>query len=60
MKRLKIIHKESIGHYGAPKIHFLLEQGGFSVSLKGVQRILKETGIQSIIIKKIRPAPSAS
>lgn len=58
LARLKIIHAESKGRYGAPKIHHLLTQEGFTVSLKRVQRIMKRAGIQSTIVKKYRPASS--
>lgn len=60
LERIKIIHAESKGRYGAPKIHEILKKEGFNVSLKRVQRIMKAEGIRSIITKKYRPASSAS
>src|SRR5205085_9736820 len=53
LARIKIIHAESKGRYGTPKIHYLLTQEDFKVSLKRVQRIMKDAGIQSTIVKKI-------
>jgi len=58
LQRIKIIHAESKGRYGAPKIHFLLRQEGYTPSLKRVQRIMAEAGIRSTITKKYCPARS--
>jgi|GraSoiStandDraft_59_1057299.scaffolds.fasta_scaffold163801_2 putative transposase len=58
LARIKIIHAESKGRYGAPKIHYLLTQEDFTVSLKRVQRIMKDAGIRSTIVKKYRPTSS--
>lgn len=60
LERIKIIHAESKGRYGAPKVHEVLKVEGFNVSLKRVQRLMKADGIRSIITKKYRPASSAS
>ncbi|HBZ09314.1 MAG TPA: IS3 family transposase [Bacillus bacterium] len=57
-KRIKEIHEESKGRYGAPKIHQYLCAEGYRVSLKRVQRLMKKEGIRSIVIKKYRPTPS--
>src|SRR5690625_3911143 len=52
------IHEASHKRYGAPKIHFLLRQAGYSVGLNRVQRLMREAGIRSINVKKFRPTPS--
>lgn len=52
------IHTESKQRYGAPKIHFILQQEGYSASLKRVQRLMSEAGIRSITQKKYRPCSS--
>ncbi|MCU9600882.1 IS3 family transposase [Pallidibacillus thermolactis] len=52
------IHEESKKRYGAPKIHKILVKQGHEISLNRVQRLMKEAGIQSIIVKKFRPTPS--
>jgi len=52
------IHKDSQQRYGAPKIHYLLQKAGYSVGINRVQRLMKEAGIRSIIVKKFRPTPS--
>lgn len=57
-QRIVEIHNESKKRYGAPKIHQVLLKQGHTISLKRVQRLMKEAGIQSIIIKKFRPTPS--
>ncbi|WP_425431906.1 IS3 family transposase [Gracilibacillus ureilyticus] len=58
LERIKVIHKESKGRYGAPKIHRELLKEGYSCSLKRVQRLMKQAGIQSNITKKFRPTPT--
>lgn len=55
---IKAIHTESNERYGAVKIHKCLQKKGFNVSIKRVQRIMKEEGIRSITVKKFRPTPS--
>lgn len=52
------IHEESKKRYGAPKIHEILVKQGHKISLNRVQCLMKDTGIQSIIVKKFRPTPS--
>lgn len=59
LAHIKIIHTESKGRYGAPKIHYILtKEEGFSVSLNRVQRIMKKAEIRSTIVKKYRPSSS--
>lgn len=58
LARIKIIHAESKGRYGAPKIHHILTTEGFTASLNRIQRIMKEANIRSTIVKKYRPASS--
>lgn len=50
-QRIIEIHNESKQRYGAPKIHYLLNQEGFNVSIKRVQRLMREAGIRSIVVK---------
>lgn len=57
-KRIIEIHSESNGRYGAPKIHHLLQEEGYKVSINRVQRLMKKADIQSITVKKFRPTPS--
>src|SRR5690625_7663055 len=57
-KRIIKIHNDSDKRYGAPKIHHLLNEEGYLVSLKRVQRLMKKAKIRSITVKKIRPLPS--
>ncbi|WP_212880421.1 IS3 family transposase [Tetragenococcus halophilus] len=49
-------YEKSKRRYGAPKITHQLIQSGWKVSLKRVQRLMRELGIHSIIRKKYRPA----
>ena len=50
------IYIESNRRYGAPKIQKILEQSGKNISIKRVQRFMKQLNIHSIVIKKFRPA----
>ena len=52
------IHKASKNRYGAPKINELLKSLGITISLKRTQRLMKNLGIKSIVIKKYRPTSS--
>lgn len=57
-ERIIEIHQESQQRYGAPKIHYLLKQEGFQVSLKRVRRLMRKAGIRSIVKRKYKPYPS--
>src|SRR5690625_7253394 len=57
-KRIIEIHNDSNNRYGAPKIHHLLNEEGYLVSLKRVQRLMKKADIGSIIVKKFRTIQS--
>jgi putative transposase len=57
-KKIRQIHLDSKERYGAPKIHHVLMQNGFELSLKRVQRLMKQANIRSITKKKYRPYPS--
>ena len=59
LERMRVIHMESKECYGASKIHYLLGEEGFVVSLNCVQRIMKKVGIRSVITKEYRPPQSA-
>jgi putative transposase len=56
--RIHAIHQESDGIYGAPKIYILLQQEGYTGTIKRIQRIMKKAGIHSTITKKYRPTPT--
>lgn len=43
---------------GAPKIHHLLVEEGYDVSIKRVHRLMKKASIRSITVKKFRPNQS--
>ena len=60
LEKIRAIHQESKGRYGAPKVHRKLLKEGYSCSLKRVLRLMKEAGIQSNITKKYRPTSSQS
>jgi len=57
-KRIVDIYNQSKKRYGAPKIHYILQQEGYVISLKRVQRLMKKADIRSITVKKFRPTPS--
>jgi len=44
--------------YGASKIHQVLLKDGISVSLKHVQKLMKQLNLRSIVVKKFRPQKS--
>lgn len=49
------IYNYSNHRYGAPKIHKILLDKGFKISLKKVQRLMRTLNIRSIVTKKFRP-----
>src|SRR5690625_6633923 len=57
-ERIIEIHNNSDKRYGAPKIHHLLNEEGYQVSLKRVQRLMKKANIRSTTVKKFRPTSS--
>ncbi|MFU7590451.1 IS3 family transposase [Priestia sp. RMT2NF4] len=57
-KEIERIHVKSKARYGAPKIHKMLVNNGCDLSLKRVQRLMKQAGIRSITKKKYRLYPS--
>ena len=56
-QRITEIHTESKERYGAPKIHHLLEEEGYKVSIKRVQRLMKAAGISSITTRNSDQLP---
>lgn len=54
-KEIINIYNASKKRYGAPKINKCLEKLGIIISLKRTQRLMKNLGLKSIIIKKYRP-----
>ena len=57
-ERILQIYNENKCRYGAPKIQKTLEKSGTYISIKRVQRLMKELNIRSIVIKKFRPTKS--
>lgn len=55
---IKKIYDDNKGIYGAPKIHHILNQGNYKVSLKRVQRRMTDLGLRSITVRKYRPHSS--
>lgn len=52
-KEISNICDESKDIYGAPKIHKIISRK-FNISLKRVQKLMKELGLRSTIIKKFK------
>lgn len=52
------IYNDSKCVYGAARIHAALIKEDINISLKKVQRLMKNLGIRSITIKKYKPASS--
>ena len=42
--RIRVIHADSGGRYGAPKIFAILKQEGYTGSVDRIQRIMKHAG----------------
>ena len=58
LERIRVIHQDSKGLYGAPKIFIILQSEGYTGTINRIQRIMKKEGIQSTITKKYRPTPT--
>ena len=58
--RIKEIHESSNKIYGAPKIHRILVKEGYKVSLKRVQRRMREANIRSVTVKKFKPKSTSN
>ncbi|HEY0221236.1 MAG TPA: IS3 family transposase [Lactovum miscens] len=54
-KKISTIFFNNKQRYGATKIHQVLLKEGISVSLKHVQKLMKQLKLRSIVIKKYRP-----
>lgn len=52
------IYHDNKGRYGAPKIHYILVREGYKVSLKRVQRLMKDLNLYAITVKKYKPTSS--
>ncbi len=53
LKRIREIHRDNRGVYGAPRIHAELRMAdGIKVSRKRVERLMREAGISGLIEKK--------
>jgi transposase InsO family protein len=59
-KRIKDIWLKNKKRYGSPKIHKILLKEGELISIKRVQRYMKELKICSIVVKKYRYYSSPS
>ena len=51
-ERLRTLHLESKGIYGAPRIHALLRREGRLVSKKRVARLMRDAGIMGVTRRK--------
>lgn len=54
-QEIALLFKTYKGIYGAPKIHQLLIKQGERVGIKLVQKIMKQLGLYSVVIKKFKP-----
>jgi transposase InsO family protein len=63
-RRIRKIHKESDGTYGAPRVTAELKDAGIDVNHKRVERVMRRIGIEGVHLrKKVRttvPEPSAT
>lgn len=58
-KKISTIFFDSKQRYGATKIHQMILKEGISVSIKHVQKLMKQLGLKSIVVKKYRPQLSS-
>ena len=59
-EKIKEIHKNSRGTYGAPRIHAELRAQEESCGLNRVARLMREAGIRSKVGRKFRPSTTNS
>ncbi len=52
LERIREIHSESDGTYGAPRMHMELSEGDSPASLNRVARVMKQAGIQGVSRRK--------
>ena len=57
-KKISTIFFTNKQRYGATKIHQVLLKEGISVSLKHVQKLMKQLNLRSIVVKKYIPQRS--
>ncbi|EPN5929155.1 IS3 family transposase [Listeria monocytogenes] len=57
-KKISITFFDHKQRYGATKIHQVLLKEGISVSLKHVQKLMKQLNLKSIVVRKYRPQRS--
>ncbi len=60
LQEIRVIHKESRGTYGAPRVHRELLSRGFQVSEPTVSRLMKAAGLASKMKKKFRVTTKSS
>jgi len=56
-KRIEIIHEESRGVYGSPRVFQVLRQQGVSVGRKRVERLMRERQLQGRVVQVTRRCP---
>ena len=52
-----MIHKNSRGTYGSPRVHRALKDGGYSVGKKRVERLMRENGLVGRVVQVTRRQP---
>jgi transposase InsO family protein len=54
---VKRVFDQSHGRYGSPRVHKALQQEGFKVSRKRIERLMSEQGLQARVTKVTRRQP---
>jgi transposase InsO family protein len=54
LKEIKVIHKDSRGNYGSPRVHETLKGNGIHCNHKTVEKIMKDNGIRAKRKKKFK------
>ena len=56
-KKIRLIHENSRGTYGSPRVHETLRKQGLSIGKKRVERLMQEQRLQGRVVKVTRRQP---
>lgn len=57
MKQIRVIHRDSRGTYGSPRVHQALKKQGISIGKKRVERLMQTQNLQGRVVKVTRRQP---
>jgi len=56
-KKIEVIHRESRGTYGSPRVHQTLKKQGVAIGKKRVERLMQARNLQGRVVKVTRRQP---